>query len=322
MKSQNNQKEINIGVDTGKLQLDIYIRPLDIFFSVSNDLKGISSALKKIKKYHPTRIIIEATGRLEFEFIAACAKASLPFVVANPVHIRKFAGATGQLAKTDQLDAKIIAHYGDAIKPDLSRLKPSAMRDMSDLLSRRWQLINLQTMEKNRLHIMPKKLQGSIKALLTVLKKQLEKINKKLIQCIENNEEYQRKNAIIQSLPGAGQVVAVSLICDMPELGYINHKQAAALIGVAPINRESGQYRGKRKIRGGRVQIRTVLYMAMLSAIQHNPVFKGLYQRLLKAGKAKKVAIMACVRKMIIILNSMLRDGVCWNAELALKMGC
>jgi transposase len=317
MNSEKNQNEINIGVDTGKTQLDIYIRPLDIFFSVSNDDSGIKKAINQIKKHHPTRIVIEATGRLEHAFIMACSKANLPFVVANPVHIKKFAGAIGRLAKTDKLDAQLIAHFGEAIKPELSTLKPENMRLMSDLLSRRRQLMTMQTMEKNRLQIMPKEITNSIKPLLTALKNQLEKIELKLANLIKECDEYKTKNDIIQSMPGVGNVVAFHLISDMPELGYLTNKQASALVGVAPINRESGSYEGKRMIRGGRHQIRTVMYMAMMSAMQCNSTFKATYERLVAAGKPKKVAIIACVRKMVVILNSMVRDGVMWDPKMS-----
>jgi transposase len=317
MNSEKNQNEINIGVDTGKTQLDIYIRPLDIFFSVSNNDTGIKKAINQIRKHHPTRIVIEATGRLEHAFIIACSKANLPFVVANPVHIKKFAGAVGRLAKTDKLDAQLIAHFGEAIKPELSTLKPENMRLMSDLLSRRRQLMTMQTMEKNRLQIMPKEITNSIKPLLTALKNQLEKIELKLANLIKECDEYKTKNDIIQSMPGIGNVVAFHLISDMPELGYLTNKQASALVGVAPINRESGSYEGKRMIRGGRHQIRTVMYMAMMSAMQCNPVFKATYERLVAAGKPKKIAIIACVRKMVVILNSMVRDGVMWDPKIS-----
>jgi transposase len=317
MKCKNNQNEINVGVDTGKQQLDIHIRPLDIFFTVTNNEEGIKHALNEIKKHNPTRIIIEATGRLEHAFIMACSKANLPFVVANPAHIKRFAGAIGRLAKTDKLDAQLIAHYGEAIKPPLSQLKPAVMQRMSDLLSRRRQLIQLQTMEKNRLTIMPKELVSLINPILTAIKKQLEKVDQKLLTLIESCDEYKTKNAIMQSMPGVGNVVAFSLLSNMPELGYISNKEAAALVGVAPINRESGLYQGQRQIRGGRHQIRTVMFMAMMSAMQCNPVFKATYQRLVTAGKPKKVAIIACVRKMIVILNSMVRDGVYWDPDFA-----
>ncbi|WDE01491.1 IS110 family transposase [Thalassomonas actiniarum] len=317
MNNKNNQNEINIGIDTGKHQLDIYIRPLDIYFTVTNDDKGINKAVKEIKKYNPVRIIIEATGRLEQAFVIACAKANLPFVVANPVHIKKFAGAIGKQAKTDKLDAQLIAHYGEAIKPKLSTLKPDTIQLMSDLLARRRQLMLMQTMEKNRLSIMPKATISLIKPILTAIKNQLEKVDQKLLKVMNSCEEYKAKNDIIQSMPGIGNVVAFNLLSDMPELGYLTNKQAAALVGVAPFNKESGIYKGKRRIRGGRDKIRTVMYMAMMSAMQCNPVFKTTYQRLLAAGKAKKIAIIACVRKMIVILNSMVRDGVMWDPKMS-----
>jgi len=317
MNNEKNQREINVGVDTGKSQLDIYIRPLDIYFTVSNNDKGVQTAIKEIKKHKPARIIIEATGRLEHAFIIACSKANLPFVVAHPLHIKRFAGAIGQLAKTDKLDARMIAHYGEAIKPTLSELKPDDLRLMSDLLSRRRQLIVMRTMEKNRLQIMPKEVASIIKPILTAIKKQIEKVDQKLSVLIQKCDEYKSKNEIIQSMPGVGNVVAFSLLSDMPELGYLTNKQAAALIGVAPINRESGAYKGQSGIRGGRHQIRTAMFMAMMSAMQCNPVFKATYERLVATGKPKKVAIIACVRKMIIILNSMVRDGVYWDAKMA-----
>lgn len=313
MKTKTNQN-INVGVDTGKFQLDIYIRPLDIYFTVSNDEKGIKEAVKTIKKHKPERIIIEATGRLEMPFILACAKANLPFVIANPIHIKRFAGAIGQRAKTDKLDAQLIAHFGEAIRPKLSTLKPENMQAMSDLVARRNQLLTMQTMEKNRLQILPESLAMTIKPILTAFKNQINKIENKIAELIEKCPDYQAKSLIVQSMPGIGKIAAASLIGNLPELGYISSKQASALVGVAPINRESGRYKGQRKIQGGRHQVRTVLYMAMMSAMQCNPVFKATYQRLVAAGKPKKVAIIACVRKMIVILNSMLRDGVMWDA--------
>ena len=313
MKIQTNQN-INVGVDTGKFQLDIYIRPLDIYFTVPNDEKGIKEAVKTIKKYTPERVVVEATGRLEAPFIMACAKANLPFVVANPIHIKRFAGAIGQRAKTDKLDAKLIAHFGEAIKPKLSTLKPEIMQDMSDLVARRNQLLVMQTMEKNRLQILPKSLAMTIKPVLTLFKNQIKKIEDKLVKLIESCPDYQAKNTILQSMKGIGKIAAASLISNLPELGYMTNKQASALVGVAPINRESGRFKGMRKIQGGRHQVRTVLYMTMISAIQSNPVFKSHYQKLVSVGKPKKVALIAFVRKMIVILNSMLRDGVLWEA--------
>ncbi|MEI8621641.1 IS110 family transposase [Pseudoalteromonas sp. B129b] len=316
MNTLNNQNEINVGVDTGKTQLDIYIRPLDIYFTVENNDGGIKHAIKTLKKHPITRVTIEATGRLEHPFIMACAQANIPFVVANPVNIKRFAGAIGQKAKTDKLDAQLIAHFGEAIKPPLSSLKPEQMRLMSDLLSRRRQLMDMQTMEKNRSQIMPKTISSLIKPILTALKNQIEKVDLKLQKLIKECDEYKFKNDIIQSVPGVGNVVAFNLLSDMPELGCVNNKEAASLVGVAPFNRESGAYQGKRMIRGGRPKIRTAMYMAMMSAIQCNPKFKAIYHRLVAAGKPKKVAIIACIRKLIVIINSMVRDGVMWDPKM------
>ena len=308
-------QRINVGVDTGKDFLDIHVRPLNEHFRVSNDSKGISEAIKRLSKSTPERIVIEATGRYEAAFITACAKASLPFCVVNPIHVKRFAGAIGRKAKTDKLDAALIAHYSEVIRPELSSLKPEAIRLMADLVSRRNQLMDMQTSEKNRLQIMPKVTQASIKSVLLTIKKQIQKMDDELGKLIESCPEYKAKSDLVQSMPGIGKVSAATLISYLPELGLLNSKEIAALVGVAPMNKESGRYKGKQVIQGGRSQVRTVLFMAMMSAMQCNPIFKRTYNRLVEAGKPKKVAIIACVRKMIVILNSMVRDGVMWEEK-------
>ncbi|MDC5870385.1 IS110 family transposase [Vibrio europaeus] len=313
----NTLQNINVGVDTGKSQLDIYIRPLDIYFTVPNNDKGIKEAVRTIAEHQPQRVVIEATGRLEMPFILACDQAKLPYVIANPLRIKRFAGAIGQRAKNDRLDAALIAHYTEKVQPDLTELKAENIRLMSDLVSRRNQLLSIQTMERNRLQILPKNIASTITPILTALKNQIEKVEAKITKLIDISPEYQNKNEILQSMPGVGKILAASIISNVPELGYITNKQASSLIGVAPIVRESGRYKGKRIIQGGRTQVRTVMYMAMMSAIQCNPVFKTTYERLLAAGKPKKVAIVACMRKMVVILNSMLRDGVMWDNNSA-----
>ncbi|AXB31578.1 IS110 family transposase [Vibrio campbellii] len=311
----NTLQNINVGVDTGKSQLDIYIRPLDIYFTVPNTDKGITDAIKTIKKHKPQRVVIEATGRLEMPFILACDKAKLPYVIANPLRIKRFAEAIGQRAKNDRLDAELIAHYAERVQPELTKLKSENIRLMSDLVTRRNQLLTMQTMERNRLQILPKNISSTITPILTALKNQLEKVEAKIARLIERSPEYHAKSTILQSMPGVGKVLAASLISNVPELGFITNKQASSLIGVAPITRESGRFKGKRMIKGGRPQVRTVMYMAMMSAIQCNPVFKATYERLLAAGKPKKVAIVACMRKMVVTLNSMLRDGAIWDKD-------
>lgn len=307
--------EINIGVDTGKKQLDIFIRPLAIFFSVDNNPQGIKEAIKTIKEHHPLRVVIESTGRFESLFVEACHQAELPIIVANPFLVRRFASATGKLAKTDRIDAEVIAFYGEAIKPRLSEVRPKQLTLISDLLSRRRQLKAMATMEKNRLSSMPKTLHKDINQLLRTIEKQVLRMDKQLDELVENTPQWQPLNELLQSTPGVGKVLSYSLLAELPELGQLNNKEIAALVGVAPMNKESGIYKGKRQIRGGRHQIRTVLFMAIMSAIQCNSIIKNYYDRLKSIGKTPKVALVACMRKLIIILNTMVKNNTHWEAN-------
>ncbi|PHS22655.1 MAG: IS110 family transposase [Methylophaga sp.] len=309
--------EINVGIDTGKHQLDIYIRPLGEYFAVDNTQQGIKQAIKRIKKHSPTRIIIEATGRLEYPFACAAAKAKLPIVIANSYHVHNFAVATGKLAKTDKLDAKMIAHYGQAMQPKLTELKADNIKQISDLLIRRGQLVEMRTMEKNRLSILPVELHRSMNKVNKTLENEIKRIEQQLDGLIEKTPQWQQIMTILLSVKGVGKIVAYTLLSELPELGQLNRKEIAALIGVAPMNRESGAYCGKRRIRGGRAKIRTVLFMAMMSAIQSNPKFKGIYTRMVAAGKPKKVAIIACMRRLITILNTLVKKEQCWDENLA-----
>ena len=260
-------QNLNVGVDVGKDFLDIHIRPLGEYLKVSNDKKGIGEAIKRLRKLTVERIVIEATGRYEIAFVSACAKAALPFSVVNPIHVKRFS---------------------EVIQPALSTLKPENIQKMADTVARRNQLLEMQTREKNRLQIMPKTVQSSIKAILTVLKKQIQKMDDELADLIESCPEYQAKSELVQSMPGIGKVSAAALISYLPELGMMNSKQVAALVGVAPMNKESGRYKGKQVTQGGRHQVRTVLFMAMMSAMQCNAKFKATYERLVAAGKPKK----------------------------------
>jgi transposase len=313
----NTTEEINVGVDASKTVLDIYVRPLDQFLSVPNSSAGIADAVRQLKPLKPTRIVIEATGRLELPFVVAANKAGLPVTVANPIHIRRFAGAVGQLAKTDRLDAQVIAHYGAAVQPEPTTLKPQNARRISDLLARRGQLLDMSTMEKNRLSILPKALHVSLNRHLKQLKAEVKRIETQLDKLIECTPEWHAKKELLMSVNGVGKVLTYTLLSDLPELGSLNRQQIAALVGVAPMNKESGNFKGKRRIRGGRHKVRTVLFMAMLSALQSNPKIKAHYRKLVDAGKSKKVAIVACMRKMIVILNTMMKTGQHWDPELA-----
>jgi transposase len=311
------EQEINVGIDTSQSQLDIYIRPLDIYFSVSNDDKGVKEAIKKLKAYPPTRVIIEATGRLEILFVCAACAAGLPVVVANPAQVRNFAKAAGRVAKTDKLDAQDIAHFGEALKPRLTELKPAKLREISDLLSRRSQLLAMCTMEKNRLKRLPKIIHASLNRVLKLLQKEVSQQDDKLDKLIDEVPEWRNKRDILLSAKGVGKVLTYTLLSELPELGKLNRKQIASLVGVAPMNKDSGSYQGKRYIKGGRSKVRTVLFVAMMSTIQCHPTIKPMYKRLVAAGKPKKVAMVACMRKQLTILNAMVKSGTHWDKSMA-----
>ena len=310
-------EEINVGVDTGKSQLDFYVRPLDQTFSVPNTPAGIRDALQQLKKVNLTRIVIEATGRLELPFVIAAQKAKLPVCVVNPLRVRRFAGAVGKLAKTEQREARISAHFGEGMQPEPTGIKPQNVRLISDLLVRRSPLLAMATMEKNRLSILPKALHASLNRHLKQLQVEVKKIEQLLDKHIDQTPDWQEKRDLLISANGVGKVLAYTLLSDLPELGQLNRKAIAALVGVAPMNRESGDYKGKRHIRGGRARVRKVLFMAIMSAMQSNPKLKRQYTALKAAGKPPKVAMVACMRKLITILNVMVKTGQHWNPELA-----
>jgi transposase len=314
----NNQdkSEINIGIDTGQAILDIHVRPQGDFQSFENNPEGIRAAIRFIKPFKPTRILIEATGRLEIAFFCAAHKAGLPVCVCNPIKVRKFAEMTGILAKTDKLDAQVIAYYGETMKPALTELKPEKLRLLSDLLTVRSQCLDMSTMQKNRLIRMPKTVQKPIRNILKKITEEIAVIDRQLDQVIAEIPQFQARVDQLISAKGVGKVLAYTLLSELPELGSMNRKQIAAIVGVAPMNRDSGKHKGKRKIRGGRSKIRTVLFVSMMSAIQCHPKLKPMYQRLVAAGKPKKVAIVACMRKQLIILNTMVKNGTLWDENM------
>ena len=303
---------VNVGIDVGKSQLDVHILEREISFVVENTPAGIRTLITRLKRYQVERVVVEATGRHEVEFVIAASDRELPVIVANPIFVRRFAGASGTLAKTDRLDAQIIASYAATMKPPIRTIPSKSLRQFKDLVTRRAQLIEITVMEKNRLGIMPKALAGDIRRHLVQLKKHQDKIDQQLAQSIEAFDPWREQRDRLLSVPGVGTGVVTQLIADLPELGSLNRKQIAALAGVAPFNRDSGKLRGKRRIKGGRSSVRTMLYMASLSAVRWNPVLKTFYERLVAAGKHKKVALVACVRKLLTILNCMTRDQTSW----------
>ena len=312
-----NSNETNVGIDTGQAMLDVYVRPQGEFQSFENNVDGIRAAIRFVRRFKPQRVLIEATGRLEMAFFCAAYKARLPVCVCNPILVRKFAQSLGRLAKTDKLDAQDIAYYGETMKPGLTELKPAKLRLLSDLLTVRSQCLDMSTMQKNRLQRMPKTVHKSIRNVLNTITKEIASIDRQLDKLVAEIPHYQVRVDQLTSAKGVGKVLAYTLLSDLPELGSLNRKEIAALVGIAPMNRDSGKYKGKRKIRGGRHKVRTVLFVSMLSAIQCHPTIKPMYQRLVAAGKPKKVAIVACMRKQLIILNTMVKNGTYWNETMA-----
>ena len=309
--------EINIGIDTSSTHLDVYVRPLSHEAQFENNTQGIKDAIKYMKTLKPSRVLIEATGRLEMNFACAAEKAKLPIVICNPMQVRQFAKATGRVAKTDRLDAQDIAHFGEALQPRLTAIKSEDIRLISDLLTVRNQALEMSTMQKNRLKRMPSSVHKPIKNILKSIQQELKSIDKQLDKALAKIPEYQAKVDQLTSAKGVGKVLALTLISELPEPGNLNRKEIASLVGVAPMNRDSGSYEGKRYIRGGRHKVRTVLFVSMMSAIQCHPKLKPMYERMVAAGKPKKVAIVACMRKQLIILNTMVKNGTYWDENMA-----
>ena len=312
-------KGVNVGVDVGKARLDFYIHERGRSFCAENNPAGIRQALNRLARYDLARIVVGATGRYEYALVEAAMKKGLPIVISQPLQTRRYAQAVGQLAKTDEIDARIIAEYAARLQPTVRPTKTRNVIKIRDLLARRRQLMGLLTMEKNRHQIMPRFLRADIQRHITHMQKHVQKIDKLLKEHVAREEQWREKRAIMHSMPGIGDVAVNTLLGDMPELGTMTQRQAGALAGVAPMNRDSGKLRGKRRIKGGRATVRTVLYMAALSAVQHNPSIRAFYRRLVAQGKHKKVALTACIRKMLIILNAMIRDGVYWNETATTK---
>lgn len=308
--------EINIGIDTSKALLDIAVLPSGEFFSNPNDEQGIRETVKRLKRLKPTRVLIESTGRLELDFAVAAFNAKLPIVVCNALHIHRFAQAIGKLAKTDKIDAFTIARFGQAIQPELTQIKPKDLRNISDLITVRSQLLTSSTMYKNQISRMPKPSVAPLKKVLKTIQSEIANVDKKLDNAVANVPHWQEKVALLMSAHSVGRVLAYTLLSELPELGKLNRQKISALVGVAPMNKDSGSKSGKRRIRGGRHKVRTVLYMSMMTAIQHNPKIKAFYQKLLAQGKPKKVALIACARKQLIILNTMVKNGQHWNENM------
>jgi len=308
---------VNVGVDVGKAKLDVYLFERGRMFSISNEEGAIGALIRRLSRYRLERIVIEATGRLEQPFVRAAIAKGLPVVIVSPLKIRRFAGAIGQLAKTDEIDARLIAQFAATLKPVAHPTPDAKAQLIKDLVVRRRQLTTLRTMEKNRRQVMPEALKPSIDRIIETLDREIESLEQLIQHAVEQHDAWRHKRDLLTSMPGIGRSVASTLIGDLPELGSLCRRQIAALTGVAPFNRDSGTLRGKRRIRGGRAHSRTALFLSAMVATRYNPDIKRFYERLLQAGKHKKVALTACIRKIVTALNAMLRDNKPWQSSFA-----
>lgn len=302
-----------VGIDVSKASLDIYLRPMGKAIKVANTESEISTLVEQLKSYNLNLIVLEATGGLETELIIQLQAVQLPVALINPRQGRDFAKATGRLAKTDAIDAQILAHFGEAMKPQVLAIESDDSRSLSELISRRRQLVEMQTAEKNRRARSRGKALADIEAHLDYLDQRLEQINSEIEQLTQNNSQFIAKVNLLKTTPGIGQVISTTLVSDLPELGQLTAKQISRLVGVAPMNHDSGQHKGKRMIQGGRGHVRASLYMGAVVAIRHNPIIRDFYTRLVERGKSKKLALTACVHKMLVILNAMVRDNLPWR---------
>ena len=299
-----------IGIDVSKGQLDVGQAPVAPPWSVRNDAEGIESLVPRLRQLKPALVVLEATGGFESALVASLMAAALPVVVINPRQVRDFARAKNQLAKTDKIDAQVLAEFGEAVRPELRPLPDAAQQELSSLVRRRQQLIEMLTAEKNRSQLASPAMRKDIKDHIAWLEKRLKDLNRDLDQSVRAMPGWRERDDLLQTEKGVGRVLSLVLLADLPELGHLNRKEISTLVGLAPLNRDSGQFRGKRKIWGGRPTVRAALYMPSLAAIRHNPVIRPFYQRLIAAGKPHKVALTACMHKLLIVLNAIVRESM------------
>jgi len=308
------QGGVRVGIDVSKRTLDVCLLPDGEPFVLPNDQEGVEELLSRLEDSPPELVVLEATGRYERLAATSIAAAGIPVAVVNPRQARDFAKAIGRLAKTDRIDAFVLARFAHAVDPSASVIPDEEASALQAILARRRQILSMLVAENNRFQMAPKPLQKRIRAHVEWLGKELSRTDGDLDEAIEASTTCIKENeALLKSVPGVGPILARTLLAELPELGEITHKRLCALVGVAPFNRDSGQSRGKREVWGGRAPVRAALYMGALVATRHNPILKEFYERLLAAGKPKKVALVACMRKLLSILNAMMRDRVPWH---------
>ncbi|MEK7762356.1 MAG: IS110 family transposase [Nitrospirota bacterium] len=301
-----------VGIDASQSRLDIAVRP-STSFTIPHAAAAIAALVQQLCTLRPTLIVLEATGGMEIPLTSALATAGLPVVVVNPRQVRDFAKASGRLAKTDALDAQTLAQFAEVMRPQPRPLPDVAARALTALVARRRQLVEMLTAENNRLLSASSPIRKRVRTHIAWLERELEHTNTELSEAIRQNPLWREKDELLQSVSGGGPGLTSTLLAGLPELGTLPHKQTAALVGVAPLNRDSGTLRGRRTVWGGRAQIRAVLYMGAIVAARFNPVIRAFYQRLQRVGKAKKVALTACMRKLLTILNARLKHRTPWR---------
>jgi transposase len=311
---------IYVGIDVSKDRLDLACRPIGESWSLSNNEQGLRELSQRLAQLAPALIVLEATGGLEVPLVATLLEADLPTVVVNPRQVRDFAKATGQLAKTDAIDAGILAHFAEAVRPEARPFPDEATRELDALVTRRRQLIEMLTAERNRqLRTATRRVRRDIQRHIHWLERQLAELESDLDDFVKSSPAWREKEDLLRGIKGVGPVLSTTLLGELPELGRLDRKGIAKLVGVAPLNHDSGQFRGKRKIWGGRASVRASLYMATLVASRYNPTIRDVYQRLLAAGKPKKLALTACMRKFLTILNAAVREGE-FRSDLPLSL--
>ncbi len=302
-----------VGIDVSKDRLDVAVRPTGETWQVPYDPQGISSLAGYLRELAPQLVVREATGGMELAVVGELALADVPIAVVNPRHVRDFARAAGKLAKTDALDAQVLAHFAEAMQPEPRPLPDATSQELKALVARRRQLVEMITAEKNRMRTATRRIRPKVQEHVRWLEENLEDLDQDLGDFMRSSPMWKDKDELLRSTPGVGPVLSMTLLSDLPELGALNRGEIAALVGVAPFNRDSGTLRGKRTVWGGRSRVRAALYMAALVATRYNPVLRDFYQRLCAAGKPKKVALTACMRKLLTILNVMVKHHSHWN---------
>ncbi len=308
-----------VGIDVAKAELEVVVRPSGARWTVTNNAAGLAQLQERLQASAPSLIVLEATGGYEVAVVAVLATAALPVVVLNARQVRDFARATGRLAKTDAIDAGVLAHFAEVVRPPVRPLPDAMTQSLQAWLMRRRQLVEMLLAEEQRRSRAPRPIQRQIDQHVRWLRAQLGAVEKDLAQTLRESPVWREKDDLLRSVPGVGPVLTTTLLGDVPELGQLNRKQIAALIGVAPLNRDSGTYRGRRAVWGGRARVRATLYMATLTAARYNPVIRAFYERLVAAGKPKKVALTACMRKLLTILNALIARRTAWKPPAAVS---